>query len=191
MKSTHFALTAILLAFGCAQPAYIEIPAEQPVSVGDGISVTPQIPWGKATMVGFDGTLWTVDGSSLDALLFFVGKPGHPLIEFQGEKGAEQLYQASMLPDDVMELTAANFRKAGYEQVATSNLRPAPFGSAKGFRFDMKYTSRAGLEMKAVALACQRNGRLDLIVFAAPVEYYFGRYAPTVEKIFASVQVSE
>ena len=33
-------------------------------------------------------------------------------------------------------------------------------------------------------------GRLDLIVFTAPQEYYFAHYAPTVEQIFNSVQVA-
>jgi len=90
----------------------------------------------------------------------------------------------------VAELAAANFEKLGYHQVKTAHLRPAAFGAAKGFRFDMSYTTTTGLEMKAMALACQRNGKLDLIIFTAPDEYYFGRYAPVVEKIFDSVQVA-
>ena len=190
MKPLPFALTALLLLSACAQPAYIDIQAAQPVPVGDGISVTPQIEWGKANMTGFNGTLWTVDGVNLDALFFFTARPGHPLIEFPDTKTKEHLYQASMLPDDIMELAAASFRGLGFEQLATRNLRPAPFGSAKGFRFDLTYITHAGLEMKGMAFGCQRNGGLDLIVFTAPAEYYFGHYAPAVENIFASVQAS-
>src|ERR1044071_9937415 len=48
-------------------------------------------------------------------------------------------------------------------QVQTKALRPAAFGTAKGFRFDMSFTSPDGLQMQGMALACQRNGRLDLI----------------------------
>jgi hypothetical protein len=42
--------------------------------------------------------------------------------------------------------------------------------------------------MKGVALGALREGQLDLIVFVAPAEYYFDRYAPVVEKIFTSVR---
>jgi hypothetical protein len=181
---------ALLLLYGCATPAYTDIQPSQTVAVGDGVSVTPQIEWGKANLAGFGGTLWTVDGAGLDALLFFVGVPGHPLIEVKDTKAEPHVYEANMLPEDVAELTAANFGKLGYQQVKTSNLRPAAFGAGKGFRFDMSYMTAGGLEMNAMALACQRNGRLDLIVFTAPREYYFGHYAPTVEQIFNSVQVA-
>jgi len=185
-----FLAAAALLLAGCATPAYTNIGAEQTVLVTDGISVSPQIQWGKANMTGFNGTLWTVDGAGLDALLFFVGSPGRPLIESQASKGDTHVYQSSMLPDDVMELLAANFQKIGFQQVKTSSLRPSAFGGAIGFRFDISYTTTIGLEMKGMALACQRNGRLDLIVFLAPAEYYFGHYAPAVDRLFASVQVA-
>ena len=182
--------TTLLLLYGCATPAYTDIHPSEAIAVGDGVMVTPQIEWGKANLTGFGGTLWTVDGAGLDALLFFIGVPGHPLIETKDTKAEAHVYETNMLPDDVAELTAANFGKLGYQQVRTSNLRPAPFGTAKGFRFDMTYTTAAGLQMNAMALACQRNGRLDLIIFTAPKEYYFARYAPTVEQIFGSVQVA-
>ena len=191
MKLAFPLLAAAALALaGCATPAYTNIAPEQPVLVTDGISVSPQIQWGQASMTGFRGTLWTVDGAGLDALLFFVGIPGHPLIEAETNKGDTHVYQPSMLPDDVTELLAANFEKVGFHQVKTSNLRPAPFGSATGIRFNIAYTTGIGLEMKGTTLACQRNGRLDLIVFLAPAEYYFGHYQPAVEKLFASVQVA-
>jgi hypothetical protein len=180
----------VLLLYGCATPAYTDIHPSEAVAVGDGVTVTPQIEWGKANLTGFSGTLWTVDGAGLDALLFFIGVPGHPLIETENTKAEPHVYEANMLPDDVAELAAANFGKLGYQQVKTSNLRPARFGTGKGFRFDMMYTTTAGLQMKAMALGCQRNGRLDLIVFTAPQEYYFAHYAPTVEQIFGSVQVA-
>ena len=181
----------VLLALcGCATPAYVDISAAQNVTIADGISVSPQIEWGQAALPGFRGTLWTVDGTALDTLLFFVAAPGQPLIQLPRDQTDAHVYQASMLPDDVVEMTAANLGKIGYQQVKTTNLRPAPFGSAKGFRFELSFVNKAGLQMKGMALACQRNGRLDLILFIAPDEYYFGHYAPVVERILSSVQVA-
>ena len=92
-----------------------------------------------------------------------------------------------MLPNDVMDLLASTVEKIGYRQVRTSGLAPFPFGAGTGFRFNLDFTTANDLQMKGTALAAQRSGKLDLILFAAPAEYYFGRYEPTVEKIFASV----
>lgn len=184
-------LAFMFALYACAQPAYTDVAATGPVALGDGVSVAPQIEWGQASLPGFKGTLWTVDGASLDALLFFAAEPGHALIEESNrDKPDPHVYQASMLAEDVMELTAANFEKLGFHQVKTNNLRPAPFGNAKGFRFEISYMSASGLQMKGTALGCQRNGKLDLIVFTAPAEYYFGHYAPTVDRVFSSVQVA-
>jgi len=45
--------------------------------------------------------------------------------------------------------------------------------------------------MKGTALMAQRNKKLDLIIFVAPSEYYYDRYAPVVDRIFASVKLAE
>jgi hypothetical protein len=47
-----------------------------------------------------------------------------------------------------------------------------------------------GLQVKGMVLAAQRGGRLDLIMFTAPAEYYFDRYSPTVEQVFSSVKTA-
>ncbi len=184
------ALASVMGLAACA--SYSAIDNAAPVAVGNNVVVSPQIDWGKAPFPGFEGTLWTEDGVRLDSLMFFTGiAPGKVLIDASGVPKSEmKVYQASMVPDDVMELLASNFGKLGYQQVRTANLRPAPFGSAAGFRFDLTFSTVDGLNMKGMALAAQRDGKLDLILFTAPSEYYYDHYSPTVEKIFGSVQIA-
>jgi hypothetical protein len=184
------ALGMVLGLAACA--SYSAIDANTQVPVGDGVLVSPQIKWGQAPFPGFKGTLWTEDGAALDSLMFFTGiAPGKPLIDANGVDDKElKVYQAGMLPDDVMELLSTNFSKLGYQQTHAANLRPAPFGSAEGFRFDMTFTTSDGLEMKGAALFTQRGGKLDLILFIAPTEYYYDHFSPTVEKVFGSVQLA-
>lgn len=186
-----FVLGVTLLAAGCA--AYSAIDATKSVPVGDNVAVTPQIAWAKANRPGLNGTLWTADGVMLDSLMFFMGiEPGQPLIHISGTSKSElpRPYQVNMIPDDVMELTVSNLSKIGYQQVKTSNLRPAPFGKVDGFRFDLSFSTADGLEMKGTAIFAQRGGKLDLILFYAPGEYYFGHYADTVDKLFASIEAA-
>ena len=149
------ALGTVLGLAACA--SYTAIDANTQVAVGDGVTVSPQINWGKAPFPGFQGTLWTEDGASLDSLMFFTGiAPGKPLIDINAVSNKElKFYQAGMLPDDVMELLSTNFSKLGYQQIHTGNLRPSPFGSADGFRFDMSFTTADGLQMKGAAIFTQ------------------------------------
>jgi hypothetical protein len=187
MTRTAIAFLFCLAALcGCA--SYRPVDADKAVPVGDGVFIQPQIQWANAVAPNIDGTVWTVDGLGLNELRFMTGVlPGRPLLEIGGVKNADLVhYQADMLPDDISELTVSTLQKMGYSQAHTANLKPAPFGPAQGFSFDFA-ASRNGLEMKGLALGAQRGGKLDLIVYLAPAEYYFDRYRVTVEKIFSSV----
>ena len=185
IKTASAFLLALTLA-GCA--SYKAVDAGKPVPVGDGVFIQPQVQWANAVGPGIDGTVWTIDGLGLNELRFMTGvTSGQPLLEITGVKNADLLhYQSSMLPDDVSELTISTLQKMGYSQAHSLNLKPAPFGPAQGFSFDLS-ASREGLDMKGMALGAQRGGKLDLILFIAPVEYYLSRYQPTVAKIFSSV----
>ena len=184
-------LVAAFCLSGCA--AYTAIDGNKPVDVGNKVVVTPQIAWAKAANPGVAGTLWTADGVALDNMMFFTGiEPGKPLVSVMGvDKKEVQKYRAGMVPDDVMELLASNIEKLGYRQITTSNLRPAPFGQAEGFRFDLNATTTDGLKVKGVSIAAQRAGKLDLLLFLAPDEYYFGHYSDKIESLFASINAAK
>ncbi|MEA2824031.1 MAG: hypothetical protein QOF03_513 [Alphaproteobacteria bacterium] len=161
--------------------------------VGDGIRVDPQIAWTNVADPADTLSVWTIDSLGLDELLLFTGvAPGAPLLRNPGVARKDMvLYNTTMLPDDVMDMIAGTLGKAGDQQLRTSALRPVPFGTVTGFRFDLAFTTEDGLLMKGMALFAQRRKKLDVILFLAPSEYYYDQYAPTVEKIFSSVQVPD
>jgi len=192
MKTARLMVIGVaFLLSGCA--AYTAIDANKPVVVGNKVSVMPQIAWAKAASPGVAATLWTADGVALDSLMFFTGiEPGQPLVSVAGVDKKEVLkYRTGMVPDDVMELLASNIEKLGYRQIATANLRPAPFGQAEGFRFDLTCTTSEGLKVKGMAIAAQRSGKLDLVLFLAPDEYYYGRYSDKIDSLFASINAAK
>jgi hypothetical protein len=41
--------------------------------------------------------------------------------------------------------------------------------------------------MRGRAIARLQNGVLDLLVFTAPADYYFGEVAPAADQIFSSI----
>jgi hypothetical protein len=190
MKPSVFATALFLFLSGCM--GFKAVDAAMTADVGDGVSVTPQIAWSKVNYGTGSATVWTIDGLGLNEMRFLTGiKPGEPLMTIAGvAKKDSGAFQSTMLPDEVMELTASTLGKLNYRQIRTAALRPAAFGAAMGFRFDVNFLNDDGLQFKGVALFAERQGKLDLFLFIAPAEFYFDHYAPTVEKVFASVQVA-
>jgi hypothetical protein len=186
-----WAASLCLLLSACA--GFRAVEARNPVDVGDNVTVDPQVAWANAFGPGISGTVWTIDGLGLNELRFFTGiAPGAPLLSIPGvDKRDLTAYDATMLPNDVMELVATTLGKMGGQQVATTGLRPASFGSVTGFRFDLALATMDGLQIKGEALFAQRRGKLDVVLFIAPAEYYYDRYAPVVEKVFASVRIPD
>jgi hypothetical protein len=183
------ALVCCLALASCV--GFNAVEAGKPVNVGDGITVDSQVAWAHGFGGNASGTVWTIDGFGLNELRFLTAiAPGSPLLQIAGVARSELgTYQTSMLPNDVMDLLSTTLARIGQQQVRTSALRPVPFGSDSGFRFELEFVTRDGLQMKGMVLGAQRRGKLDLIAFTAPVEFYFDRYAPMVEQIFASVRV--
>jgi hypothetical protein len=160
------------------------VPANQVASVGDGISVMPQRPWNRMAK---DPETWTTQGPQIDMVRFFSGiKSGHAILD--GVRDDRLNFDNKMLPNDIQDLVVATLQAEGNKTVQASNLAPCDFGSGKGFRFDLSFASAGDLEMKGAAIARKQDDKLDLILFQAPAEYYFGEMAPDVQKIFASVQ---
>jgi hypothetical protein len=162
------------------------------VYLGHGIRVSQQPAWttqeiGRGSNQHY---LWTIDGFALNEMVFSIDiSRGTPIFSDPRDEYDLPEYRETMLPDELMELVAATLRKFGYQQLRTDALRPVPFGMATGFRFNFTYTTGDGLEMKGTAVVAPR-GRLDVILFTAPSEYYFDHYLPMVEYVFASIRAS-
>lgn len=177
----------LLMLSGCAGVDLVA--AGKPADLGDGVSVVPTIAWARIHAVSGPSSL-TIDGIGLDEMRCYTGiEPGKPIIDVSGMSNKEiGVYSTSMLPHDVMELLAADMEKGGSEDVRTSGLAPAKFGSTEGFRFDLSYLTKDGLEMKGEALAAQRDGKLDVLLFVAPSEYYYALRQHDADQLFASIQ---
>lgn len=186
-------VAATLAAFLSACQGFQAVDISMAANVGDNISVTPQVAWSKLNYGAGSATIWTIDGLGLNEMRFLTGiKPGDPLMNVAGVERKELgAFQAMMLPDEVMELVGSTLGRLRYRQIRTAGLRPAPFGMATGFRFDLNFTNEDGLQFKGVALFAERGGKLDLLLFIAPGEYYFDHYAPVVERVFTSVQLKD
>jgi hypothetical protein len=97
-------------------------------------------------------------------------------------------FRAGMRPDEVQDIIVDALRGQGWANVASRDLRPQRFGDADGLRFELDLTNPDGLVYKGSVAAVERGGKLTVLVWKAPAEYYAGRDADAVGKMFDSLR---
>jgi hypothetical protein len=190
MRRLGLLLLVSMLASGCVMVTLVE---PRPTSIGDTYTVEPQIRWASVpARPGLE--VWTVDGTALDAITFVKGlADGAVLLRgvIQGGPPEDRRpkFRARMTPNEIAELVVDSYALFGAQKIETSNLRPATFGSADGFRFDMGWITRSGLEMQALAAGAVIKDRLHLIIYAGARAHYFPKYRDDVDRVLASVRL--
>ncbi len=192
-------LAMVLLLSACAHYTRVE-PAKRDMA-GGSYHVEPQITWNRATQGKVE--IWTVDGPALAAVHFFNGiADGENLYPYYGKairKAKLPKFQDDMTANEVQEFVVDSMM-APYPQslvgpnmigtnVQSFNLRPFTFGSQNGFRFQLTFLSKQGLEYEGFAVGTAKDQRLYLICYSGAREYYYPKYKNTAEQIIASIQM--
>lgn len=190
MRRLGLLLLVSLLMAGCVMVTLIE---PKPTSIGGAYTVEPQIRWASVpARPGLE--LWTVDGSALDAITFVKGlADGEVLLRgaIQGSTPEDKRpkFRAQMTPSEIVELVVDSYALYGHQKIETSNLRPAKFGTADGFRCDMSWVTRSGLEMQALLAGAVVKGKLQLVIYSGTRAHYFPKYRDDIERVLRSVQL--
>ncbi len=189
----HFAksLTALLLLLllaACASPGGILQHAGS-ADVFD-MRVDTSLDWSR--IKGARNELWTIDGTALNSLSIFSGiKPGEHVFLMAREKKNRPdgpWFRTGMRPDEIRDVVLDALRGQNWSNVSADNLRPQRYGDADGLRFELALTNPDGLVYKGSVAAVERGGKLTLLVWKAPTEYYAGRDAEAVGKMFDSLR---
>ena len=83
----------------------------------------------------------------------------------------------------------AGIARGGAGEVQASKLRPAQFGSVPGFRFDLTFLSKSGLEMDGLVAAAVIEDKLYLILYTGARIHYYPKYRDHVEQLLASIEM--
>lgn len=210
MKRATTAFTLALFLTGCAFYSSIE-PRRTPI--GDLFTVEPQIPWSKASRGNVE--MWTVDGPRLQAVRFVKGlEDGEVLFEGK-DKEKRPKFRKQMTPNEIMEFVVDTMTLLGPERVAgrnvrlgmqqgvdrvaligaqkveATNLRPGKFGDVQGFRFEMSFLSKEGLEQRGFVIGSVVEERLYLIMYTGVKAYYYAKHKDHVEQIIESIEIQK
>lgn len=196
MRVRNFLASVLLLFSLAACETYTAVSAGQSVPVGEGVTVTAVGDWAAVSrqFVGNEGidAMWTVDGPSINQLLFFSRvESGEPFIKSLNKKVNEDLptWRIGMTEPDVMEMVEGTLVKVYEAPVVTaSNLRPQVFLSSPGFAFEFDMVAKSQLETKGLVIGTQQNGVLRMMIYLAPKLHYFALHEGTVRAIAASAR---
>ena len=180
-------LPLVLLLSACAAMTKVG-PGE--TVVRDSLSVRLDQGWNKLAVGTGKAEVWTTEGLPLDTLRFYVDvKDGESLQEARGanQKQVPQ-FRAALEPREVVEMFEV-FSVADGSRFRLVKLSPASFLGTEGFRFDYSLARKVDeVELKGFGYGAIRDGRLTLVVFAAPKTHYFGKLAPRAEAVVASAR---
>lgn len=185
MRKTVIALCFILA--GCATISTYKLVEPHEVEICDLYSVRPTIQWSEAKKG--DVRLWTVDGVDLESIRFISGiQEGVPIIDMAEEK-RETPFRPDMTETELVDAIVDAFSLQGAQQVRPRNLRPAPFGSEEGYRFELSYLDADGLEKEGIVAGAVVDDSLYIIVYTGAKIHYFPKYEAEVENILRSIHV--
>ncbi len=130
------------------------------------------------------GKFLTIDGPDLNLLQLVAAlKDKQSLIKERSKDNPVPKYRTDMSQTEIVEFVTDTLATLGYQNLSTQALRPSAFGTLACVRFDLSAQTPDGLNIKGTALFAQRNEKLNLIVYLAPEEYYFGLHAAEIERI--------
>jgi hypothetical protein len=178
-------LTALaLLAAGCALTQGNYRLVEPGVrSMDETDRVYSRLAWSSAA----EGKIetWTVDGFSLESLKFYEGiADSETMLPNRANDITAARFRASMTPLESVEFVVDSLYGSPF---TPRSVRPAHFGRADGFRFEVSYWRGDGVKREALVTGATVKGRLHVIIYEGTALYHFERYRPDVERLLESI----
>jgi hypothetical protein len=189
MKRLLIVLAVAALA-GCATVAKVER-GEQVVA--ERMVVQLEGPWNRFENIPqFPRPTWTVEGMTIDLLVFFVGVKDNEELRAQAVQGSNQkrpTFRSSMQPHEVVALFEAALTADG-STFQLGKLDRVRFLEGDGFRFEFTRVRREDdVQLSGFGYGTVRNGELHAIVYQAPRLAFYPRYAPQIEKMAQSARL--
>jgi hypothetical protein len=154
------------------------------------MAVTPAIQWNKISQrPGDKAERWTLDGELLNDVIFFGGvEDGTPLLrEVNRRESPLPHFSSTMLPTDIAPLLESTLRITDHiVSFDVSRVAPATFLGASGVQFEYRMLGADDITRQGRAVGSIIDGKLYMITYAAPAEYFYARNLPDVDRIVAS-----
>ena len=187
MKHLALALGAVLFL-----PACVATMSAAPVgalSLKEGTTVNLTQSWTSVPdgLHNAKGTVLTKDGMTLNRLHIMTVKSGKEMIDVNDKSLEYPVYTSGMSSLEKVNFVTASLSRLGLVDVKTASVTPATLGVSDGIRFDLNGKYASGLNMRGKVGMAETEAGLNMIIFIAPSEYYYGRDIAEVETMISSI----
>lgn len=152
-----------------------------------------QAPKEATRLARTDSKTLTRNGMLLDRITIIPAvASGESLFKQVSSSQALPLFESSMLPNEIEELTESSIVKLfgeGGAVVETANLRPHRYGENRGILFDLELAVSDGPDYKGVVGALVVGEKLYMIFFLGAEPYYYQKNLEDALKIIKSARV--
>jgi hypothetical protein len=184
MRAVLVLVALAWLATGCARYSLVE---PGPRTIADVYTVEPRTAWSGVTEGKWE--VWTVDGPGLAAIQFLKGlDDGEPLFK-AADAQKRVVFRTTMSPSELAELLVDGLTSVGAQRITVTNLRPQKFGAADGFRCELAYVTRSGLDKRGTAAGGIVKDRLYLVLYTGAALHYYDAHRENVDRIIESIRM--
>ncbi|MEZ5957621.1 MAG: hypothetical protein R3C27_10485 [Hyphomonadaceae bacterium] len=156
---------------------------------GTAFSVTLARPWSDMTTTipqPRGVRVLTLHGVQLNQLYLAGIAPGGSLMRVVDRDTPRPTYRTDMTELELVEFVIDSLATMNFQDPESANLRPQTLAGAPGVRFEINTRIDTGLNFSGTALVARAGENLNLLMFLAPSEYYYGAFAQEVDAMFAS-----
>jgi hypothetical protein len=185
MRKGILILAALLFTASCGAPIRLAEPNKR-VTAAEVYSVQPATAWNR--MGGYSTEQWTMDGTSLQSIVFFRGiADGKPMFR-QAKDKTLPVFRSSMTPIEIKDLFATSMSRLDYQNLKVRKFRPAKVGGVNGFRFDFSLTTEGGLKKRGFAVGAIRNKTLYFVFYWGTRLHYYAKNRRDAERVIGSLR---
>ena len=185
-------LVMLIALGGCVSVSKVETGTRP---VGERMTVHLEGPWNHINAPGMGpAETWTMEGLTVDRLMFFSGIRDGQVVHPEGPGGAQLKkfsFRSSMQPDEIVTMFEGMLTRDG-STFKLVKLEPANFGGLKGSRFEYAVTRKNdNVQLSGFGYSSVSKGELFAVLYMAPRMGFFPRHAPGAELIGRSAVIKE
>lgn len=177
--------TSVVALAGCGGATAVT----GPFKVGSAYDVNLAKTWSSVSLFNLNREVkyLTIDGPFLNNFYLTEGLAvGRSMVRTTSKSRPMPIVKRDMSETELAEFVVDTVASFGYDGVASKNLRPTKFGSADAVRFDLSAKTDAGLDIMGTAQVALVGGKVHVMLFLAPGEYFYPTLLGEVDHIFGS-----